>query len=138
MAIQDRREAGLDKQADGQRLNQIDARLTSDEELCRRMGCGDEAAFLELYRPPVRRVPLPAAFHRSDALAEDVTQDVFIEFMDGRISFDASRGSLSALLVGQREIWPFGACGDQKGKSRWRTMRRKARRRPILLRSFKT
>jgi RNA polymerase sigma-70 factor, ECF subfamily len=73
----------------------------TDGELCRLMGDGVEAAFLELYRRyqgPVYRFALH--FCGSDATAEDVTQDVFLELMNGRVGYDASRGPLAPLLVG--------------------------------------
>jgi RNA polymerase sigma-70 factor (ECF subfamily) len=72
-----------------------------DSELLRSMLTGDEEALVLLYR---RR---QAAIHRfayqmsgSVALAEDVTQEVFIFLMrDGKV-FDPTRGSLSSFLLG--------------------------------------
>lgn len=73
----------------------------SDSELLRSMLTGDEEALVLLYR---RR---QAGIYRfayqmsgSAALAEDVTQEVFIFLMrDGNL-FDPSRGSLSSFLLG--------------------------------------
>lgn len=72
-----------------------------DSELLRSMLTGDEEALVLLYR---RR---QAGIYRfayqmsgSAALAEDVTQEVFIFLMrDGNL-FDPSRGSLSSFLLG--------------------------------------
>ena len=72
-----------------------------DSELLRSMLTGDEEAFVLLYR---RR---QAGIYRfayqmsgSVALAEDVTQEVFIFLMrDGNL-FDPGRGSLSSFLLG--------------------------------------
>jgi RNA polymerase sigma-70 factor (ECF subfamily) len=65
------------------------------------MMAGDEAAFTALYR---RR---SAAVYRfalqmsgSEAIAEDVTQEVFLALMNDATRFDASRGSLSSYLYG--------------------------------------
>ena len=72
-----------------------------DTELLRSMLTGDEEALVLLYR---RR---QASIYRfayqmsgSSALAEDVTQEVFLFLMrDGRL-FDPNRGSVSAFLLG--------------------------------------
>ena len=72
-----------------------------DSELLRSMLTGDEEALVLLYR---RR---HAGIYRfayqmsgSSALAEDVTQEVFLFLMrDGRL-FDPNRGSVSAFLLG--------------------------------------
>ena len=72
-----------------------------DSELLRSMLTGDDEALVLLYR---RR---QSAIHRfayqmsgSVALAEDVTQEVFIFLMrDGKV-FDPTRGSLSSFLLG--------------------------------------
>jgi RNA polymerase sigma-70 factor, ECF subfamily len=73
----------------------------SDEELLRLMRAGDEDAFTTLYR---RR---QAALYRfalqmsgSEALAEDVTQEVFMVLMREQDHYDATRGSLQAYLYG--------------------------------------
>src|SRR3954468_16933340 len=73
----------------------------SDEELLRLMKAGDEDAFTTLYR---RR---QAALYRfalqmsgSEALAEDVTQEVFMVLMREQDHYDAARGSLQAYLYG--------------------------------------
>jgi RNA polymerase sigma-70 factor (ECF subfamily) len=73
----------------------------SDEELLRLMRAGDEDAFTTLYR---RR---QGALYRfalqmsgSEALAEDVTQEVFMVLMREQDHYDATRGSLQAYLYG--------------------------------------
>ena len=62
---------------------------------------GDEAAFTALYRRH------RAAVYRfvwlltgSTAQAADITQDVFIELLNGSSGYDAARGSLAAYLCG--------------------------------------
>lgn len=62
---------------------------------------GDEAAFTALYRRH------RAAVYRfvwlltgSEAQAADITQDVFIELLNGSSGYDAARGSLAAYLCG--------------------------------------
>jgi len=73
----------------------------TDAELLRRMLAGDEDAFVTLYRRrqgAVYRFALQMS--GSDAVAEDVTQEVFMVLMrDGR-NFDPTRGSLAAYLYG--------------------------------------
>src|ERR1044072_1289551 len=73
----------------------------SDSELLRLMLAGDEDAFITLYRRRqggVYRFALQMS--GSEALAEDVVQEVFMVLMrDGR-NFDPSRGSLAAYLYG--------------------------------------
>ena len=73
----------------------------SDSDLLRSMLAGDEEALALLYR---RR---QAAVYRfalqmcgSKAIAEDVTQEVFLFLMrDGHV-FDPARGTLSSFLLG--------------------------------------
>jgi RNA polymerase sigma-70 factor, ECF subfamily len=73
----------------------------SDDRLLRQMLAGDELAFTELYR---RRHPAIYRFalHMSGnpAMAEDVTQEVFMALIREPGRFDATRGSLSAFLFG--------------------------------------
>ena len=73
----------------------------TDAELLRRTMAGDEEAFVALYRRrqgAVYRFALQMS--GSQAVAEDVTQEVFMVLMrDGR-NFDPSRGSLAAYLYG--------------------------------------
>ncbi len=73
----------------------------SDSYLVRQMGAGDEEAFRTLYRRcqgPVYRFTL----HMSGtaAIAEDVTQEVFLTLIRDGNRFDPSRGSLLAYLLG--------------------------------------
>ncbi len=73
----------------------------TDAELLRLMLAGDEEAFVTLYRRrqgAVYRFALQMS--GSEAVAEDVTQEVFMVLMrDGR-NFDPARGSLAAYLYG--------------------------------------
>lgn len=73
----------------------------AEDRLLRRMLAGDEHAFAELYRrkhPAIYRF----ALHMSGnpAMAEDVTQEVFMALIREPGRFDATRGSLSAFLFG--------------------------------------
>lgn len=73
----------------------------SDDELLRLMMAGDEAAFTALYRrrqAGVFRFALQMS--GSEAIAEDVTQEVFLALMSDATRFDSSRGSLSSYLYG--------------------------------------
>ncbi len=73
----------------------------TDAELLRLMLAGEEEAFVTLYRRrqgAVYRFALQMS--GSEAVAEDVTQEVFMVLMrDGR-NFDPARGSLAAYLYG--------------------------------------
>jgi RNA polymerase sigma-70 factor, ECF subfamily len=73
----------------------------TDDELLLNVRCGDEAAFLELYRR--RQAGLfRFALHMSgsSAVAEDVTQEVFLALLREDCGFDPSRGTLSGYLYG--------------------------------------
>lgn len=72
-----------------------------DEELLLRMNAGDETAFVALYRrwhAGIYRFALRMC--GSEALAEDVTQEVFMILMRDSSRYDANKGSLSAYLYG--------------------------------------
>jgi RNA polymerase sigma-70 factor, ECF subfamily len=73
----------------------------NDDGLLRRMRAGDEDAFALLYRrkhPAIYRF----ALHMSGnaAVAEDVTQEVFLTLIRDATRFDPERGSLSGFLFG--------------------------------------
>lgn len=73
----------------------------SDAELLRLMMAGDEDAFVALYRrrqASVYRFALQMC--GSTAVAEDVTQEVFMALMQDAKNFDPERGSLAAYLYG--------------------------------------
>jgi RNA polymerase sigma-70 factor (ECF subfamily) len=74
---------------------------TSDEELLRRMLGGSAGAFEALYdRRQGGLYRYALRMTGSEATAEDVTQDVFLELMrDGRL-YDPARGSLKSYLYG--------------------------------------
>jgi len=74
---------------------------TSDTELIRRVAAGDEAAFVEIYRRKQAAI-FRFALHMggSPALAEDVTQEVFVALMAQASQYDPARGSLTAYLYG--------------------------------------
>ncbi len=73
----------------------------TDDGLLRRMQAGDEEAFTLLYQ---RRHPAIYRFalHMSGnaAVAEDVTQEVFLTLIRDATRFDPERGSLSGFLFG--------------------------------------
>lgn len=74
---------------------------SSDVELLQAMRSGDEEALAELYRrrqPGIYRFALQMC--GSQALAEDITQEVFMVLMRESDTFDESRGTLSAFLMG--------------------------------------
>jgi RNA polymerase sigma-70 factor, ECF subfamily len=78
-----------------------EAVLIDDGLLLRRMMAGDEESFTFLYR---RRHPAIYRFalHMSGnvALAEDVTQEVFMTLIRDAKKFDPARGTLSGFLFG--------------------------------------
>jgi RNA polymerase sigma-70 factor (ECF subfamily) len=104
------------------------SKVQTDAELLRLMLCGDEDAFTALYRRRqggVYRFALQMS--GSEALAEDVVQEVFMVLMrDGR-NFDPTRGSLAAYLYGiarnhvlraferERSLVPLDADSDDSG-----------------------
>lgn len=73
----------------------------SDDELLQLMRAGDESAFITIYRRRqggIYRFALRMS--GSEAIAEDVTQDVFMTLMRENGHFDSSRGSFTAYLYG--------------------------------------
>lgn len=73
----------------------------ADGLLLRRMMSGDEESFTQLYRrrqPPIYRF----ALHMSGnvAVAEDVTQEVFMTLIRDMKKFDPARGTVSGFLFG--------------------------------------
>lgn len=67
----------------------------------RRARAGDERAFTSLYRRHSGAVFRFAwLLTGSESLANDVTQDAFIELLEGATGFDPARGSLRAYLCG--------------------------------------
>jgi RNA polymerase sigma-70 factor (ECF subfamily) len=77
------------------------SQVQTDAELLRLMLAGDEDAFAALYRRRqggVYRFALQMS--GSEALAEDVVQEVFMVLMRDGGNFDPTRGSLAAYLYG--------------------------------------
>jgi RNA polymerase sigma-70 factor (ECF subfamily) len=73
----------------------------SDDELLRLMVAGDEAAFVTLYRRRqggIYRFALQMS--GSQAIAEDVTQEVFMVLMSEARNYDPAKGSLVGYLYG--------------------------------------
>jgi RNA polymerase sigma-70 factor, ECF subfamily len=82
-------------------------------DLARARG-GDEAAFTALYRRfsgPVYRFAW--FLTGSESVAHDVTQETFMELLDGATRFDPSRGSLGAYLCGIARFRAYRAIGDR-------------------------
>jgi RNA polymerase sigma-70 factor (ECF subfamily) len=85
---------------------------TSDAELLRLTVAGDEDAFMALYRRHQGRVYRFAfLMSGSAAVADDVTQEVFIALMREARRFDPARGRLDSYLHGmarnhvRRHLW---------------------------------
>jgi RNA polymerase sigma-70 factor (ECF subfamily) len=73
----------------------------TDDGLLRRMIAGDEEAFTLLYRrrqPSIYRFALHMSGNR--AVAEDVTQEVFMTLIRQASRFDPARGTLGGFLFG--------------------------------------
>jgi RNA polymerase sigma-70 factor, ECF subfamily len=73
----------------------------SDDELLRRIRAGDEEAFVCLYRRRqggIYRFVLQMG--GSEAVAEDVTQDVFLALIRDGFGYTAERGTLGGYLYG--------------------------------------
>lgn len=78
-----------------------DLSTLADVTLLRRMSAGDEEAFTALYRRRqggIYRFALQMS--GSEAIAEDVTQEVFMLLIREAAAYDPSRGSLQAFLYG--------------------------------------
>lgn len=73
----------------------------SDSELLQSMMAGDEEALAALYQRRAREIfRFALQMCGSQALADDVTQEVFMVLIREGHSFDAARGSVSAFLMG--------------------------------------
>src|SRR5690349_15070401 len=78
-----------------------DLSTVPDATLLRRMAAGDEHAFTTLYRrrqAGIYRFALQMS--GSEAIAEDVTQEVFLLLIREASAYDPGRGSLQAFLLG--------------------------------------
>src|SRR6516165_7025547 len=73
----------------------------TDEELFIRIHSGDEQAFVSLYRKRQGAL-FRFVLHMSgsEALAEDVTQEVFLAVIRDGCVFDPARGTLTGYLYG--------------------------------------
>lgn len=77
------------------------AASTSDEELLRQMIAGDADAFEQLYdRRHAGVFQFALRMSGSPVLAEDVVQDVFMEFMRDAHLFNATKGTVAGYLLG--------------------------------------
>ena len=77
------------------------SRAETDEELLLEMRSGDEQAFVDLYRRRQGAI-YRFALHMSGspAVAEDVTQEVFLALIRDECGYDPDRGTLSGYLFG--------------------------------------
>jgi len=83
------------------RLKRTEEIEVTDDGLLRRMSAGDEEAFTLLYRrkhPAIYRFVLRMA--GNPAVAEDVTQEVFMALIRDTRRFDPARGNLTGFLFG--------------------------------------
>lgn len=72
-----------------------------DSELMARAAAGDEDAFVEIYRrrrPSLYRLVLHMT--GSEALADDITQEVFLALLGKLADYDPARGTVAAYLAG--------------------------------------
>ncbi|MBZ5611869.1 MAG: RNA polymerase sigma factor [Acidobacteriia bacterium] len=79
----------------------LDSPSLSDDDLLRLIASGDERAFLEFYRRhqgAVFRFALQMSGKKE--VAEEVTQDVFMQVMESAKKYDPKRGSAAAYLYG--------------------------------------
>jgi RNA polymerase sigma-70 factor, ECF subfamily len=103
----------------------------TDDALLRRMMAGDEEAFTLLYRrkqPAIYRFALRMSGNA--ALAEDVTQEVFMALIRDARRFDPTRGTLGGYLFGvarnhlrkrweqDRRLMPLACEADDLGEHR--------------------
>jgi len=82
----------------------------SDDELLYRMAAGDRDAFVALYRRrqgPIYRFALHMS--GSEAIAEDVTQEVFLRLMRAPGGYDPARAGLASYLYGMARHLVFAA-----------------------------
>jgi len=78
----------------------------NDSELLRLMLAGDEEAFALLYRRRQGGIyRFASQMSGSDSIADDVTQDVFMFLMREGHTFDPSKGTLSAFLLGVARVY---------------------------------
>jgi RNA polymerase sigma-70 factor, ECF subfamily len=81
-------------------IKSVTATIT-DEELLRRMTTGEAEAFEQLYdRRQANVYQFALRMSGSPTLAEDITQDVFIELLRGAQQFDPTRGTVAGYLYG--------------------------------------
>jgi RNA polymerase sigma-70 factor (ECF subfamily) len=75
--------------------------LPSDEHLLTRLTAGCEESFTALYRRHQGRVfRFALEMSGSTAVAEEVTQEVFLGVLNGAVRHDPARGRVSSLLMG--------------------------------------
>jgi len=76
-------------------------RIETDDELLMLLRSGDEEAFVSLYRRRQGAIYRFAShMSGSPAIAEDITQEVFMALIREDCGFDPTRGSLSGYLFG--------------------------------------
>jgi RNA polymerase sigma-70 factor (ECF subfamily) len=96
----DRRISGASKGApDGRVKESMVNDSSDDQELLQRMAQGDEAAFGALYSRYRKRI-FRFAWHMSenDAMAEEITQEVFMHLIQNPRRYDPAKGPLPAYM----------------------------------------
>ncbi len=104
------------------RRRRVDGEL-SDAELHRAALAGSDEAMAALYRRHgglVYRFTLQMS--RDDAIAEEITQEVFLALLTQIDRFDAARGALSTWLCGiaRRQLWKHMGRNDAADGIRFR------------------
>ena len=78
----------------------------NDSELLRLMLAGDEESFALLYRRRQGGIyRFAAQMSGSDSIGDDITQEVFLFLMREGHTFDSSKGTLSAFLLGVARMY---------------------------------
>jgi len=79
----------------------METKPASEYELIQQMKAGDEEAFIRIYRNRHQAIhSFALQMSGSPSMAEDVTQEVFLEFLRDVGKYDPARGPLSAYLYG--------------------------------------
>ncbi len=89
----------------------------SDEDLLQRMLAGDEDAFTALYRRKQAGIfRFALQMSGSQAIAEDVTQEVFLELLRDAPDYNPARGSLAAYLYGMARHQTLSCLRRRRGE----------------------
>jgi RNA polymerase sigma-70 factor (ECF subfamily) len=79
----------------------MDLNQLADETLLTRLQAGCEESFVALYRRHRDRIyRFALAMCGDEAMADEVTQEVFLAVLDGEVRHDPARGGIGGLLLG--------------------------------------